>query len=246
MKTAAFFQRLNYVLGLDTPGPGFVGLLRERARRSLTCHSQGSDPPWGVRFSTAKRESRPRQSGLPCPKAVPWRGGRADLRAAGGARAGASWAKAAHPGACGLPGLWRAKLPGGQPGPFRARAGAFSGVHRAKTGRRRGKTGRSGALRGRVRRALGAKKPLFAAKRAGNGAVLGRNWRRKLAGRVGLFGTFRESSGGFGGKGGGFEKAFPRAYRKELPFAPFLCRWRTVIGAINLVDRSGCYLGRKE
>ena len=168
------------------------------------------------------------------------------FRAAGGARAGASWAKAAHPGACGLPGLWRAKLPGGQLGPFRARAGAFSGVHRTKTGRRRGKTGRSGALRGRVRRALGAKKPLFPAKRAGNGAVLGRNWRRKLAGRVGLFGTFRESSGGFGGKGGGFEKAFPRAYRKELPFAPFLCRWRTVIGAINLVDRSGCYLGRKE
>ena len=74
----------------------------------------------------------------------------------------------------------------------------------------------------------------------------GENWRRKLAGRVGLVGTFRESWGGFGGKSWGFEKAFSRAYRKKPLFAPFLCRWRTVIGADNLVVPSGCFFARKE
>ena len=48
MKTAAFFQRLNYVLGLDTPGPGFVGLLRERARRSPARGFQRFGPPLGA------------------------------------------------------------------------------------------------------------------------------------------------------------------------------------------------------
>ena len=49
MKTAAFFQRLNYVLGLDTPGPGFVGLLRERARRSPARGFQRLRAPLGGR-----------------------------------------------------------------------------------------------------------------------------------------------------------------------------------------------------
>ena len=48
MKTTAFFQRLNYVLRLDTPGPGFVGLLRERARRSPARGSQRLQPPLGA------------------------------------------------------------------------------------------------------------------------------------------------------------------------------------------------------
>ena len=49
MKTAAFFQRLNYVLRLDTPGAGFVGLLRERARRSPARGFQRFGPPLGGR-----------------------------------------------------------------------------------------------------------------------------------------------------------------------------------------------------
>ena len=47
MKTAAFFQRLNYVLRLDTPGAGFVGLLRERARRSPARGFQRLQAPLG-------------------------------------------------------------------------------------------------------------------------------------------------------------------------------------------------------
>ena len=72
MRTAAF-QRLNNVLGLDTPAPGFVGISRERARRSPARGFQRFDPPLGPPksrlgrpdFFTAKRESRPRRSPLP-------------------------------------------------------------------------------------------------------------------------------------------------------------------------------------
>ena len=49
MKTTAFFQRLNYVLRLDTPGAGFVGLLRERARRSPARGFQRLQAPLGGR-----------------------------------------------------------------------------------------------------------------------------------------------------------------------------------------------------
>ena len=49
MKTAAFFQRLNYVLDLIPPGPGFVGLLRERARRSPARGFQRLQAPLGGR-----------------------------------------------------------------------------------------------------------------------------------------------------------------------------------------------------
>ena len=67
MRTAAF-QRLNNVLGLDTPGPEFVGKLRERARRSPAWGFQRLRAPLGGppqsrprrwEFRTAKRESRP-------------------------------------------------------------------------------------------------------------------------------------------------------------------------------------------
>ena len=68
MRTAAF-QRLNNVLGLDTPAPGFVGISRERARRSPARGFQRFDPPLGPpesrprrwEFRTAKRESRLRR-----------------------------------------------------------------------------------------------------------------------------------------------------------------------------------------
>ena len=135
-----------------------------------------------------------------------------------------------------------AGIPGktGPSGPF---SGARPGKSRAAPGQNRAFGRPSG---GAGTAGVGGKKPLFAAKRAGNGAVAGRKLAEKAGGvcRVirhlqGIFGRFRRKSWGFG-------KAFPRAYRKELPFAPFLCRWRTVIGGDNLVVRSGCYLGRKE
>ena len=47
MRTAAF-QRLNNVLGLDTPAPGFVGISRERARRSPARGFQRLQAPLGA------------------------------------------------------------------------------------------------------------------------------------------------------------------------------------------------------
>jgi hypothetical protein len=69
MKTAAF-SAAELRFGLDTPGPGFVGLLRERARRSPARGSQRLQAPLGPpqsrprrwEFRTAKCESR-----LRCP-----------------------------------------------------------------------------------------------------------------------------------------------------------------------------------
>ena len=72
MKTAAFsVAELRF--GLDTPGPGFVGLSRKTARRSPDRGFQRFDPPLGPPksrlgrpdFFTAKRESRQRRSPLP-------------------------------------------------------------------------------------------------------------------------------------------------------------------------------------
>lgn len=133
------------------------------------------------------------------------------------------------------------------PGQNRGKPGLHPGARRAKNGRRRGQNRTFGRAKRRVRRALGAKRPLFAAKKAGNGAVLGRKLAEKAGGACRVIwpcaGNLRAVSAE---KAGGFEKAFSRAYRKKPLFAPFLCRWRTVIGADNLVVRSGCYLGRKE
>ena len=58
---------------------------------------------------------------------------------------------------------------------IRARAGQ-------KTGGAGGQNGEFGRAKRRVRGALGAKKPLFAAKKAGNGAVLGRKLAEKAGG----------------------------------------------------------------
>ena len=166
------------------------------------------------------------------------------VRAAhGGQKRARAGKKAAHAGASGVPGGVRGCRGSGQ---NRGQPGLHPGARRAKNGRRRGKTGRSGGQKGGYGGRWGQKSPFLPRNRRATGLCWGENWRRKLAGRVGLFGTFRKSSDGFGGKVGGFEKPFPRAYRKELPRAPFLCRWRTVIGADNLVVPSGCYLGRKE
>ena len=231
------------------PGLEFRENSRATGRRSPATGFQRFDPPLGRTLLHSEAGKPTKEVGFASPRDVPWRGGGLGGRGFGGRKAAhggkkraQSGRKAAHAGASGASGVCAAPGSRAKPG----QAGPFSGAGRAKAGRRRGKTGRSGALRGRVRRALGAKKPLFAAKRAGNGAVAGQKLAEKAGGvcRVirhlqGIFGRFRRKSWGFG-------KAFPRAYRKELPFAPFLCRWRTVIGGDNLVVRSGCYLGRKE
>ena len=210
-------------------------------------------PPWGRTLLHGEAEKPTTAVGVASPKAVPWRGWRADLRAAGGGNGRDGGARRAEAGAGGQKSRTRGRNRGPRgvhgfrgPGQNRGKPGLHPGARRAKNGRRRGKTGRSGGQKGGYGGRWGQKSPFLPRKRRATGLCWGENWRRKLAGRVGLFGTFRESSGGFGGKVGGFEKAFPRAYRKELPFAPFLCRWRTVIGADNLVVPSGCYLGRKE
>lgn len=72
MRTAAF-QRLNYVLRLDTPGAGFVGLLRERARRSPARGFQRFDPPWGrpkadrPARTSSRRSAKADNGGRLCP-----------------------------------------------------------------------------------------------------------------------------------------------------------------------------------
>jgi len=259
------------VFGANTPGPEFRGILRERGRRSLTRHAQGSDRPLGAHTSPRRSGKADHGSRVAQPQRCALAGARGYLRAAGGgngraaahggadsAAGGATFersggARRAEAGAGGRKSRTRGGFGGLRgvcgrrgSGQNRGQAGLHPGARRAKNGQRRDKTGCSGGQKGGYGGRWGQKSPFLPRKRRATGLCWGENWREKLAGRVGLFGTFRESSGGFGGKVGGFEKPFPRAYRKELPRAPFLCRWRTVIGADNLVVPSGCYLGRKE
>ena len=230
-------------------------LIPRRGRTLL--HGEAGKPTSAVGVASPKAVPR-RGGGLTFGRRAAATGGQAAhggvVSAAGGATFGRSGgARRTNAGAVGQKSRTRGGFRGPRgvrgrrgPGKNRGKPGLHPGARRAKNGRRRGQNGAFGRAKRRVRRALGAKKPPFARKRRATGLCWGENWRRKLAGRVGLFGTFRESSGGFGGKNWGFEKAFSRAYRKKPLFAPFLCRWRTVIGANNLVVRSGCYLGRKE
>ena len=155
----------------------------------------------------------------------------------GGKKRAQSGRKAAHAGASGASGVCAAPGSRAKPG----QAGPFSGAGPGKSRAAPGQNGAFGRPSGAGTAGVGAKKPLFAAKRAGNGAVAGRKLAEQAGGvcRVirclqGIFGRFRRKNWGFG-------KAFPRAYRKDLPFAPFLCRWRTVIGGDSLVVRSGCF-----
>ena len=220
--------------------------------------------PWGAHFSTAKQKSRPRQSGLPSEKGglsganglafgrrpragrQAWRAGfrrqgflRGVRRAKGGGRQ--------------KNGRWRA-LQGSQgcarvPG-ARAKCWASRAIFRGRAGRKPSLTGAKrgvwAASRGGYGGRWGQKSPFLPRKGRATGLCWGENWRRKLTGRVGLFGPVQGIFGSFRRKKAGLAKALSRAYRKKPRFAPFLCRWRTVIGASNLVDRSGCYSGRKE
>ena len=233
-----------YYFWAITPGPEFRGISRESGPRSPATGFQRFDPPLGHTLLHGEAGKLTREVGFASPRDVPWRGGGLGGRGFGGRKAAhgekkraQSGRKAAHAGASGASGVCAGAGIRGKTGPSRAFFRGRAGKSRAAPGQ----NGAFGRLSGAGTAGVGAKKPLFAAKRAGNGAVAGRKLAEKAGGvcRVirclqGIFGRFRRKNWGFG-------KAFPRAYRKDLPFAPFLCRWRTVIGGDNLVVRSGCF-----
>ena len=201
-------------LGFNTPGPEFRGNSRERGRRSLTRHAQGSDPPLGAHTS-------PRRSGkadhgsraCPAPRLVPRRaaGGRlgGGATSAGFRRGLAGGFSAALRGkTAGLAAraaLRRGKLAGFErksrtrwalPGSRGVRGHRVSGPNRGffrragrQTGGSRAQKGAFGRAKGRWRRAWGRKSPLFAPNEAGGWGFGGRNWRRKLAACVGFSGS---------------------------------------------------------
>ena len=174
-------------------------------------------------------------------------GVRGNLRAFGRRTAGGSGrgrAKKPHTrGFRGSRGCARAPGSRAKPGPAWASSGRAPGKKTGGAGAKRGV--RAGKRRGW--RALGAQKAPFLPQTGRAAGCAG----GKLAGKAGGVCRVIGSCAGnlqavSADKAGGFEKLFPRAYRKELPRALLLCRWRTVIGADNLVVPSGCYLGRKE
>lgn len=174
-------KRRFFCFGANTPGPEFRGISRERGRRSLTRHAQGSDSPLGVaHFFTAKRESRPRQSGLPAPRLC-LGGAAADLRAAGGGNGQADGAR--RGGFGGGRGNLRA---------FGRRTAGRSGRRRAKKPHTRGLPGSQGCARapgsrekpgqagspsgrapGKKRAEPGAKRGVRAGKKAGTAGAGG-------------------------------------------------------------------------
>ena len=196
------------VFGANTPGPEFRGISRERGRRSLTCHAQGSDPPEGVaHIFTAKRESRPRQSGVPAPRLCLGGGGgltfgrraaaTGGLAAHGGVVSAADgatfWrsggARRAEAGAGGRKSRTRGGFRGPRgvrgcrgPGQNRGPPGLHPGARRAKNGQRRGKTGRLGGHKAGLAGAGAQKAPFFAPNGAGGGLcgrkTGGKSWRR--------------------------------------------------------------------
>ena len=122
-----------------------------------------------------------------------------------------------------LPGeLWSLQVPGS-----RAKPGSgppFSGRSQAKTRHHQAEKERLGGLQGRPWQALGAKKPLFAAKVLAEGLCWGENWREELAGREGFYGPLQVIFGRTGRKRWGLCEALSRAYRKKTVSALFLCR----------------------
>ena len=250
---AAPDRALFSFFGVDTPGPEFRGISRERGRRSLTRHARGSDHPLGAHTSPRRSEKADHGS-RGCP-AIGWpcRGGRAGLRAAEGGnrrrrrprrggflaeaglpsgyQAGKKRRTAAEEGAGGcesrtlrrLPReLWSLQVSGSQAKP--GSGPPFPGRSRAKTRHHQAEKGRLSGLQGRPRRALGAKKPLFAAKVLAEGLCWGENWREELAGREGLSGPLQVIFGRTGRKRWGLCEALSRTYRKKTVPAPFLCR----------------------
>lgn len=198
--------------GADTPGPEFRGNSRERGRRSLTRHAQGSDPPLGAHTSP-RRSGKADHGSRVClaPRLCLGGAGGLTFGGAGGGdgrggwlggrgffgrrTAGANGAKSRTRGRFQGSGLCARRASGRAAGAFSGPSRGFSGERRAKkNGRRRakkraapGQNGAFGRPSGAGTAGVGGKKPLFTAKRAGNGAVLGRKLAESSAGRVGLF-----------------------------------------------------------
>lgn len=201
-------KRRFFCFGANTPGPEFRGILRERGRRSLTRHAQGSDRPLGAHTS-------PRRSGktdlgsrgcqpLGCASA----GRRADLRAAGGGNGRAGGARrggfgggrgnlrafgrrtagrsghgrAKKPQTRGLPGFQGVCAGAGVPGKTGASRVSIRARARQKTGGAGGKTGRSGGPKGGYGGRWGQKSPFLPRKRRATGLcgwkTGGKSWRR--------------------------------------------------------------------
>ena len=192
-------------------------------------------PPGVAHFFTAKRESRPRQSGCPAPRVC--LGGAAGRPSGGGRRQRAGWrrtagrfrrragqpsgVRAAHGGrkrARAGTGGRKSRTRGGSGGPWgvrgcrgsgqnRGQPGLHPGARRAKDGRRRGKTGRSGGQKGGYGGRWGQKSPFLPRKKRATGLCWGENWREKLAACVGLSGHVQGIFGRFRRKSWGLRKA---------------------------------------
>ena len=147
-------RRRFFIFGADTPGPEFRGISRERGRRSLTRHAQGSDPPLGAHTSP-RRSGKADHGSRACSALVlalagrtgwpsgGWRRPRAGRRAwraefrrsrgfhrgrrkaAGGRKRALAGAKAAHAGASGGLGVCAGL---GSPGETRGQPGLFPGA----------------------------------------------------------------------------------------------------------------------
>ena len=203
-RTGRFF----HFLGLIPRAPNFAEFHARGGGGRLPVMPRDLIPPRGAHFSTAKQKSRPRQSGLLSPRMAlsgrsgwPSGGGRrqkaekaasaggflAEAGLSSGCSAEKSRRTAAEEGAGGCKSRTLRRLPRKlrslqAPG-ARAKTGAgppFSGRSQAKTRHHQAEKGRLGGLHGRPWQALGAKKPLFAAKVWPRGLC----WGRKLAGRA--------------------------------------------------------------
>ena len=163
-----------------TPGPEFRGVLHERGPRSPATGFQRFDPPLGHTLLHGEVEKLTREVGVASPKAVPQRGGGrrtagrfrwragqpSGVRAAHGGKNGRKRGKKPHTRAfSGFRGWARTGLRGGSRGFFRGAPGESRAAP--------GQNGAVGRPSGAGTASVGGKKPLFAAKRAGNGAVAG-------------------------------------------------------------------------
>ena len=243
------FCRLNYrgmrqrqsgafsVFGANTPGPEFREISRERGRRSLTRHAQGSDHPLGSHTSS-RRSGKADLGSRGCQpqgcasagrrQRAGWRrtaggfgGGRGNFRAFGRRTAGGSGrGRAKKPHTRGFPGVPGVCAGAGVPG----KNGASRGFIRVRAGQKRAAPGQNGGVRAGKKAGTagvgGKKSPFLPRTRRATGLCWGENWRRKLAGRVGLFGAFRESSGGFDGKSWGATKKPFHAHIGRNRFLP--------------------------
>ena len=184
-----------FCFGLDTPGPQFREISRERGRRSPAGRSQRLRPPWGPH--TFARQSRkagrgcsPSKAGLRAATHTRsgrlWRMGR--LQAAFGGDAGAIRGRTpgksrvaggesgrlcretAHSG--GVPGGIRSAAPG-RNRENRALPGLFPGLLAGFSGRKTGSTGQKRRHFGAVGGKKGGKSPPHGGLRAENGAQHG-------------------------------------------------------------------------